>query len=1257
MNYLMILVFLITISGCEEEYIKLTPLSVPVEDNSSNTPIDIDDGSSDDPINDKVVLSKVDSPIESGKPVIFSGVDSSKDIATYEFKSSLDGELCSGTNSLCMVTDLSVGIHIISLIGTDSSGEKFTTIQVLTVEGESNTTEPQKVALSEINEPVKSGETVVLSGEESDSDIVSYEFKSSLDGELCSGTNSLCMVTDLSVGIHIISLIGTDSSGEEFTTIQVLTVEGESNTTEPQEDNITIIPDNEQNSTIEDDKNISSEDGSKVEDNTTTVPDNEQNSTIEDDKNISSEDNKTVIDSSITAILDIAGDKYLSDETIPMSAEKSESPYKIEKYRFSSDKDGILCIGVESTCKKSLSIGFHQITLKIENILGFTSSDTSSILVANGNSSPIARLSIAKSSYIDGDSIMLDGSESIDDKGIVNYKFSSDIDGELCNSIESKCSVETLKVGDHNITLIVEDDSKDFDSISKEVTVKRLNYPPVAVLNMDKTTLDEETPLLLDGSESVDDLKVESYSFYSSIDGLIYSGEEKSFVVDTLSAGKHTITLSIEDEESEEANDSKEVTVIPKNIEPVAKLTLESLVKFSSESITLNGSSSIDEDGNITKYEFNSSLDGELYSGIDSEFETSELSVGEHTITLTITDDRGATSSDSGKLEIVSKDMNLTISGYIKSRADRAKEGIDVNLSFERDNEQIVFSTTTDESGAFKFTDINGTEVEIVTYNDIYKSEPIVKTYLSSEEVDEVNITVVPKIDLEDILFFENGRKFTWDNAQLFGEYNGYRLLTKEELIAFLDEKEFVSDIAEKFGNSEFWSSTIADSTDLPYFIDFENGYILKNQETINYKFTAFIESGEEPIEAKEYTNLNGQAKWDLATYMCVNDGKVLPSVEELKAIYFRSRLPYGEEVDSLPTKEYWTRDSSDDSADMFRVVGANEDYFVEDDFEKYNHKYIICVESDSFNITANNIKGKVVKEGGVKLSGATVHLQKVESYGMGSEKSVISDADGDFAFGELNQGRYVATASSSDYIPKQKTVDIFSNGVDIGSFELLKKYVYEWIVFNQDNYGGSAKLVVEYDEGGDNVYIEKFGLNSDGKALVYIYNYKDVKSLYGEYANGETTGKITDFDAKDKKYEADNLTVFPQNPFGFDQVYNGCSQDAYQNGYCSIMDFNVNGRYDIDTDSWIYSVDKNSRGTIDMTHYILGLGIPEIQAIDDSTITKHYQGVNGIESSGKLVFQLSCEQHRGNDIKLPFHIYLENGEFISTLITAPICK
>ena len=126
---------------------------------------------------------------------------------------------------------------------------------------------------------------------------------------------------------------------------------------------------------------------------------------------------------------------------------------------------------------------------------------------------------------------------------------------------------------------------------------------------------------------------------------------EVSYTPENGYAGKDLFTFKLGDGE-EESNVARIMITItaPKidNKVPVARISTESDVVVSEGSIvSLSGATSDDDDGSIVSYEW---LDEDtlMHSGILYD---ANLSVGSHTITLRVTDDKNATGEDT--IEIV----------------------------------------------------------------------------------------------------------------------------------------------------------------------------------------------------------------------------------------------------------------------------------------------------------------------------------------------------------------------------------------------------------------------------------------------------------------------------------------------------------------------------------------------------------------------------------------------------------------------------
>lgn len=179
------------------------------------------------------------------------------------------------------------------------------------------------------------------------------------------------------------------------------------------------------------------------------------------------------------------------------------------------------------------------------------------------------------------------------------------------------------------------------------VTIKA-NNPPIADAGADVILVDTDgdgkEKVKLDASASKDnDGSITSYVW--KVGSKVIAREiypELDF-----SKGQTKVTLEVMDGQG--ATDTDEVTVTinePDNIAPVAEAGEDQILadtdRNGKEEVQFNGLESSDEDGNIASYHW--SIEGEeVASGAEPKI---ELSVGETTIILTVTDNKGLSSTD-----------------------------------------------------------------------------------------------------------------------------------------------------------------------------------------------------------------------------------------------------------------------------------------------------------------------------------------------------------------------------------------------------------------------------------------------------------------------------------------------------------------------------------------------------------------------------------------------------------------------------------
>ena len=179
------------------------------------------------------------------------------------------------------------------------------------------------------------------------------------------------------------------------------------------------------------------------------------------------------------------------------------------------------------------------------------------------------------------------------------------------------------------------------------------NLAPVANAGPDQTVIDtggdSVESVTLDGSNSSDpDGSIVTYEWREGGTFVAFGATPSVF----LPVGAHTLTLQVTDDRGATASDTVAITVRA-NLPPVANAGPDQILTDTggdgSEAVLLNGSGSSDPDGTIVSYVWRK---GTTVIALGATPPAVSLPVGVHTITLQVTDDRGATNSDTVDIAI-----------------------------------------------------------------------------------------------------------------------------------------------------------------------------------------------------------------------------------------------------------------------------------------------------------------------------------------------------------------------------------------------------------------------------------------------------------------------------------------------------------------------------------------------------------------------------------------------------------------------------
>lgn len=299
------------------------------------------------------------------------------------------------------------------------------------------------------------------------------------------------------------------------------------------------------------------------------------------------------------------------------------------------------------------------------------------------NQSPSVSISSPSdgATFVEGELITFEGSASDPEQGTLAgdaLTWESDLDGELGGG--RSLSRRDLSVGDHVVTLTASDREEARGSATVSITVQPNQAPSASISSPpDDTTFGQGAPIDFEGSGDDPEegsLTGASLEWSSDLDGALGTGA--SLTVTDLSVGDHVVTLTASDPQGATGTDSVSLAV-ESNGQPTPTITSPSdgAAFLEGESIDFQGSGSDPEDGALSGGDlvWTSDVDGEIGSG--ETFSRSDLSSGDHTITLEATDSRNASTTTSVEIT-VEGDPVVTIS----SPADSSifDEGTTVSL-------------------------------------------------------------------------------------------------------------------------------------------------------------------------------------------------------------------------------------------------------------------------------------------------------------------------------------------------------------------------------------------------------------------------------------------------------------------------------------------------------------------------------------------------------------------------------------------------
>jgi PKD repeat protein len=197
--------------------------------------------------------------------------------------------------------------------------------------------------------------------------------------------------------------------------------------------------------------------------------------------------------------------------------------------------------------------------------------------------------------------------------------------------------------GSYDVTVTTTDDDGATGSRTQAVQVR--NVGPTAAVSFAPTSPDTSDTIAFDGSGSSDpDGSITSYAWDFG-DGTTATGSDPSHSYGD--DGSYAVTLTVTDDDG--VTDIATTTLTVANRGPTASLTTSPSDPDTTDDVTFDAGGSSDPDGSITSYQWDF---GDGTTGTGQSTTHSFADNGSYTVSLTVTDDDGATDSTATTVQV-----------------------------------------------------------------------------------------------------------------------------------------------------------------------------------------------------------------------------------------------------------------------------------------------------------------------------------------------------------------------------------------------------------------------------------------------------------------------------------------------------------------------------------------------------------------------------------------------------------------------------
>ena len=437
----------------------------------------------------------------------------------------------------------------------------------------------------------------------------------------------------------------------------------------------------------------------------------------------------------------LAGDDKSVNEqtTVTLSGNGTDSDGSIASYLWTQSSGTSVALSNAGTANASFttptltSIETLTFALTVTDNEGLIATDSVNVTVNPVNLSPTA-MAGNNQSVDEQTAVTLNGSGTDSDGSIASYSWaqSSGTSVTLTNAGTASASftaptLTSTEALTFALTVTDNEGASHVDSLT--ITVNPVNLSPTAMAGNDQS-VDEQTAVTLNGSGTDSDGSITSYSWAQSSGTSVTltnaDSASVSFEAPTVTSTEAlTFALTVTDNEGATHADSVTVSVNPVNAAPTLFAGDDQTVA-SQDSVTLAGTAS-DSDGSIATISWSQTAGTSVIltdpSSLTTTFMAPQITTSETlTFTLSVTDNEGATSTDSININVTAP--STSIYTLVDSQQQASEYGPATLLkwsvnNYDSENHTLTWKITTDAQLAFDTAGLSTSNPDTIEFTTL----------------------------------------------------------------------------------------------------------------------------------------------------------------------------------------------------------------------------------------------------------------------------------------------------------------------------------------------------------------------------------------------------------------------------------------------------------------------------------------------------------------------------------------------------------